>query len=706
MRLLLKTLLRWLFKMKLVGLEKMSFTGPTIVLPNHVSFLDAIFLYAFLPSGICFVINTGIAGKLGFFLKYIDHITVDPLNPYSLKTIVSIIKKGKTIVIFPEGRITTTGSLMKIYSGIGFIAQKTGAAIYPVIFLGLQYSKKSYITDKVKSTWFPAVTMYADDMIHLVVSGDQSAKIQKQEMSDEILTVMQNAMFKAKQYGETDINLFNELLQAGQLHGMNKVMAEDINGRITYKKTMISSYVLGRKLGMALDKEEIVGVLLPNSIGHVVTLFGLCYSNKTPAILNFSAGIQNNLDCGETAGIKTILTSRAFVEKAKFEEYISQLATRFSIIYLEDIKKTISTTDKIRGAVKYLYKKKATVTTSDQLILFTSGSESKPKGVVLKQSSIKANVNQISCVIDYTQRDKMLNVLPMFHSFGLTAGTLLPIMGGMEVFLYPSPLHYKVIPEVAYDRNVTILLGTPTFLMGYGKHANHYDFYSLRYALAGGEKLKDEVRILWQEKFGIRIFEGYGTTEMSPVISLNTPLFNRIGTVGKFLPGLEWRTETVDGVLTGGNLLVKGPNAMTGYLLHGKGFVPAEEWYNCGDIIEVDKDDFITIKSRLKRFAKISGEMVSLDAVERAAEQCFHTDKNATVNVADEKKGERIILYTLYKAATKQLLREYLSQSKQSMMMMPAEIYIVDNLPLLGSGKVDYVMLKAMSAKESAQDYV
>lgn len=704
MRVLLKILLRWIFKTKIVGFEKMCFTGPTIILPNHVSFLDAIFLYAFLPQGICFVINTAIAKKLGIFIKYIDHITVDPLNPYSLKTIVGIIKMGKIVVIFPEGRITTTGSLMKVYSGIGFIAQKTGAAIYPVIFSGLQYSKVSYITDKVKSTWFPAVSMYVDDMIHLKSSRDQNIKMQKQEMSDEILTIMQNTMFKAKQYGETNINLFNELLQAGKLHGMNKVMAEDLNGTITYKKTIIGSYILGQKFRTLLHDEKAVGVLLPNSIGHVVTLFGLFYSNKTPAIFNFSAGIQNNLDCGETAGIKTILTSRVFVEKAKFEEYVSQLATKFSIVYLEDVKKTVAFTDKITGLVKYLCKKKAIAQGNDQLILFTSGSESKPKGVVLQHSSIKANLDQISCVIDYTSRDKMMNALPMFHSFGLTAGTLLPIVGGMEVFLYPSPLHYKVIPEVAYDRNVTILLGTPTFLMGYGKHAHNYDFYSVRYALAGGEKLKDEVRTLWQEKFGIRIFEGYGTTEMSPVISLNTPLFNRIDTVGKFLPGLEWKTEIVDGILTGGNLLVKGASAMTGYLLHGKGFVPAEEWYNCGDIVKVDEDGFITIKSRLKRFAKISGEMVSLDAVERAVEQCFNTDKNAAINVSDEKKGERIILYTLHKAATKQLLREYFSQSKQSMMMMPSEIYIVDNLPLLGSGKVDYVTLKGMNAKESAED--
>lgn len=641
LRYLLRILLRLLFKAKVIGFKEMRFDGPTIVLPNHVSFLDAVFLYAYLPSTICYVINTDIAEKLRFYLQFINHIKIDPLNPYSLKKILAVLKAGKPLVIFPEGRITRTGSLMKIYSGIGFIAFRTNAAIYPVIFSGLEYSKFSRIQDKVRSKWFPEVLMYADKVIHLESGGSKSIRLQKREIGDKIRTILENTMFKAKEYTQIEINLFNELLLAGKTHGMNKMMAEDSSGKITYRKTIISSYVLASAFRTALASDERVGVLLPNSIGHVVTLFALCYANKTPAILNFSAGIQNNLDCGETAGIKTILTSRTFVEKANFQSYVSQLAAKFTILYLEDLKSTLSGTDKLSGLFSYFVRKKASPIGNREIILFTSGSESKPKGVVLAHSSIRANIHQISCVIDYTHRDKMLNALPMFHSFGLTAGTLLPIMEGMEVFLYPSPLHYKIIPEIAYDRNVTILLGTPTFLMGYGRYAHNYDFYNVRFVLAGGEKLKDDVRNLWNEKFGIRIFEGYGTTEMSPVLSFNTPMFNRRGTVGKILPGIEWRLEAVEGIEEGGNLFVKGPNAMKGYLLHGKGFVPSEEWYNCGDVVAIDKEGFITIKSRLKRFAKISGEMISLDAVEKVAESCFATDKNAAINISDTKKVKR-----------------------------------------------------------------
>lgn len=698
MRTLLQWLLQLLFKTKVVGREELSFEGPSIVLPNHVSFLDAIFLYAYLPKGTCFVVNTEIAKQIHFVLRWVNHITVDPLNPYSLKKIISVVKAGTPVVLFPEGRITTTGNLMKVYSGVGLIALKTSATLYPVIFLGPERSKMSRIQDKVKSQWLPSMYIYIDQKRKLTISATQNVRKQKQESSDRILDILQQGMFRARQEQEQRVNLFDKLLDAKGIHGCSKVMAEDINGSITYRRGIMGSYVLAGKLRPVLMQQENIGVLLPNSIGHLITLFALFYLGKTPAILNFSAGAENNVDCSETAGVKTILTSRVFIEKGHFEELAAKLATQFQIVYLEDLKEQMNWVDKISGLIKYL--RGAESAGEAGVILFTSGSESKPKGVLLRQGNIIANINQISSVIDYTHRDKMLNALPMFHSFGLTAGTLLPVLNGVEVFLYPSPLHYKIVPEIAYDRNATLLLGTPTFLHGYAKYAHHYDFYSLRYVLAGGEKLRDEVRQIWQEKFGIRIFEGYGTTETAPVLSINTPLFNRFGTVGKFLPGIEWRTEEVPGIEEGGNLFVKGPNVMAGYLLYGKGFVPAPEWYDCGDVVSIDQQGFISIRSRLKRFAKVSGEMVSLDAVERTAEKCFGTNRNAAINLPDPKKGEKIVLYTMDKNASKQMLREFMSQTKQSMLAMPGEIFIVDKLPLLGTGKTDYVTLKSMAADE------
>ncbi|HWQ60834.1 MAG TPA: AMP-binding protein, partial [Negativicutes bacterium] len=571
--------------------------------------------------------------------------------------------------------------------------------LHPVIFLGPERSKLSRINAKVKSFWFPGVTIFAAAPTRLTVSAERSFRQQKKEVGDKLLAMLQHALFRARQHRDAGANLFDRFLAAVALHGAGKKMAADIGGTVTYRKAAVGSYVLGGKLKELLAGEPRAGVLLPNSIGHVVTLLALFSAGKSPAVINFSAGADNNIECCETAGIKTILTSRAFVEKAKFADYIGRLAERLRVVYLEDVSGAVTVADKLTGVVKYLCRTRA-VAAPARVILFTSGSESKPKGVVLRHANILANINQAAAVFDFTHQDKMLNALPMFHSFGLTVGTLLPILEGIEVFLYPTPLHYKIIPELAYDGNATMLLGTPTFLAGYARYAHPYDFYRLRFVLAGGEKLKDEVRRTWQEKFGLRILEGYGTTETAPVLSINTPLFYRQGTVGRFLPGVEWRLEPVPGVVAGGNLLVKGPNVMEGYLLAGKGFVPAAEWYDCGDVVSVDGDGFVTIEARLKRFAKISGEMVSLDAVEQAAQKCFGTEKAAAVSLPDAKKGEKIVLYVVARGASKQAMREYMSAARQSMLALPAAVSAVDRLPLLGNGKTDYVALRAAALRD------
>ncbi|HWR55256.1 MAG TPA: AMP-binding protein [Negativicutes bacterium] len=704
MRTVLKLICKYLFKLRIANLALLSFQGPTIILPNHVSFLDAVILYLFLPEDVYFVVNTAIAQRFAVFLKGRNCIAIDPLNPYSLKRIIEVVRNNHPVVLFPEGRITTTGGLMKVYNGVGFIALKTHATLYPLIFLGPERSKLSRIKDKVRSRWFPAVQLFVDRPVQLAVHREKSFKAQKLEIRDKILRALQNALFHAKQHFREADNLFDLLLMTGEKYGMRSVIAEDISGRSSYKRLLTGSYVLAEKLRLPLESEGRVGILLPNSLGHLATLFALFYLGKTPAIFNFSAGLQNNLDYVETAALKTVITSRLFVTKAGFQDLVDRLEQKCRVLYLEDIRDSVTVTEKFRGILQYWRRARARYQQPPQLILFTSGSESRPKGVMLSHASIMANINQISCVIDYTPKDRLLNALPMFHSFGLTAGTLLPLMSGVPVFLYPSPLHYKIIPELAYDRNATILLGTPTFLAGYAKYAGDYDFYSMRYVIAGGEKLKDEVRSAWQEKFGLRILEGYGTTETGPVLSLNTPLFYRKGSVGKFLPDIEWKLAEVEGINEGGNLLVKGPNVMDGYFLYQQGFVPRNEWYDCGDIVTVDAEQFITIRSRVKRFAKISGEMVSLDMVEQLARQCFGTEKNAAISVPDDRKGEKIILYTTKKEAQKQQLREYIGQARQNMLVMPAEVIVLEKLPLLGSGKTDYVTLKADALKERETD--
>lgn len=264
------------------------------------------------------------------------------------------------------------------------------------------------------------------------------------------------------------------------------------------------------------------------------------------------------------------------------------------------------------------------------VVLFTSGSEGKPKGVALSHHALLSNIAQIRSVINFSPEDKVLNALPIFHSFGLTGGALLPLMTGMNLFLflYPTPLHYRMIPEIFYDRGRSVLFGTGTFLAHDAKFANPYDFYRLHYVVAGAEKLSKEVRELWTEKFGIRILEGYGATEAAPVLAVNTPMAYRDGTVAQFLPCIKHRLIPVDGIETGGMLHVRGPNLMSGYYLFdapGKLQAPSSElgegWYETGDMVAIDDDGFVSIVGRVKRFAKVAGEMVSLEQVEKIARQ-------------------------------------------------------------------------------------
>lgn len=690
----LKMILLLWFRPRIHGVNKIDLTKPSLIIPNHVSLLDAVLLSFCLPKKATFVVNTEIAKRFAFFLRFRKHIAIDPLNPYSIRHMLRVIRKGETLVIFPEGRITTTGGLMKIYSGVGYLAMRTGATVYPIAINGLERSLFSYLQGKLRCSLFPAVTMTVGTPFTIDRDENRSMREQKASANDLILRTMQEELFHSRM--KQNVNLFDEVLAAARLNGPKMEIAKDLTSAINYRTLLIGSYLLGNKLQQPLRGRAAVGVFLPNSVGHLVTLLALFCVGKTPAILNFSLGIRSLLDCCETAHLDTILTSRAFIEKGKLEPIIAGLSPSVQIIYLEDLKASATAFDKLAALAAYVTKRKAAPSTNE-LILFTSGSESKPKGVVLTHTNLYANIQQVTSMIDITSRDKFFNALPMFHSFGLTAGTLLPVIKGIPVYLYPSPLHYKAIAELVYDQNATILFGTSTFMAGYGRMAHPYNFYSLRYVFAGAEKLKDDVRKLWMDKFGVRIFEGYGATETAPILALNTPLANKPGTVGRLVPGMSYRLDPVAGIDEGGELLVKGPNVMKGYLIHGKGFVPAGEWYRTGDLVTADKEGFLRIQSRLKRFAKIGGEMVSLNLVEELAMQCFGHSDFAAITVNDQRKGERVLLFTTDETVQLNQLRAYLTEKQYSPLLIPGTMQVIKALPLLGSGKTDYVSLKQLA---------
>jgi acyl-[acyl-carrier-protein]-phospholipid O-acyltransferase / long-chain-fatty-acid--[acyl-carrier-protein] ligase len=497
---------------------------------------------------------------------------------------------------------------------------------------------------------------------------------------------------------QTRTTLFGALLDARDRFGRAKAALEDPERQpLTYGRLVLGAMVLGRKLLHHTRTGERVGVLLPNVQGLPVVLFGLSAFGRVPAMLNFTAGVKNLRAACEIAELRTVLTSRRFVDQAKLEEVVAAIGGTSRILWLEDVRPTITSLDKARGllesfAARWVHSRAGVRPDDPAVVLFTSGSEGVPKAVVLSHANLVANARQIKAHAGEVlgPDDTFFNPLPMFHSFGLTGGLLTPLLNGMKTVLYPSPLHYRQVPKLIGATGATILLATDTFLQGYARAAEEGDLASVRYVIAGAERVKDETRRLW-DRYGTTILEGYGATECSPVIACNLPEDNRPGTVGPFLPGMEWRLDAVEGIKEGGRLWVRGPNVMKGYLdpqAPGGLAVPQEGWHDTGDIVTVE-DGFITIRGRAKRFAKIGGEMVSLAAVEAMVQGLWPEFNHVVVTLPDARKGEQIILVTDKPAADRDALLAFAKKQGFADLWVPKGI-LVAGIPVLGNGKIDH----------------
>lgn len=713
---LVKAILIWvlktLYRVKVEGIENYEKAGNRVVIvANHTSFLDAALLAAFLPDKVTYAIDTLTAKKwwIRGFLSLVDAYPINPTNPMALKSLIELVKQDKRIVIFPEGRLTVTGALMKIYEGPGLIADKAQAKLLPIRITGASYTPFSRLRGKVRIRLFPTITLTIFPAKTIEVPPTLKGKKRRHYIGNELYDVMTEAMFEGSDYQQT---LFTSLLDARGTHGRHYKIVEDIErAPLSYQQFVMRSFILGGVIAKSTQPGENVGVLLPNMVSTVLTFFGMQAYGRVPVMLNFSTGIKNVVAACETALVKTVYTSERFIRLAKLDEMVSALKGKgIQVIYLENLRSEVNFFAKLKGffqaqfprtAYKLInYKKEnreALNPDSAAVILFTSGSEGTPKGVVLSHCNLQANRMQLSACIDFTSNDIVLNALPLFHSFGLTGGMLLPLLSGVKVFFYPSPLHYRIVPELSYDINATILFGTDTFLSGYAKHAHPYDFYSIRYVFAGAEKLREETRLVWSQKFGVRIFEGYGASETSPVIATNIPLKNKPGTVGRFLPGISYQIKPIAGIEKGGELLVSGPNIMKGYLLANHPGVlkpPVGGWYETGDIVSIDEAGFVTILGRIKRFAKIGGEMVSLTMVEAEVAKLWPEYQHAVVSLPDERKGEQLVLVTTNPTATREELVAFAKANHIGEIMMPKKIVIIKTMPLLGTGKVDYNKVK------------
>ena len=697
----LSIIYRTLFRIEVKGIDNLNKAGPNVIIAlNHVSFLDAGLALALRDRKPVFAIDIGIAKRWWVrpFVKLTNAMPLDPMKPMAVRSLIDAVKAGNALIIFPEGRITVTGSLMKVYDGAAMIADKSAAEIVPVRIEGLEQTPFSRLSKaQVRRKWFPKVKVTILEPVKLTVDPELKGRKRRLAAGAALYGIMSDLVFRTT---STDRTVLQAVIQAAETHGRNRVAVEDpVTGELTYKRLLAGAAILGAKLMPLAPEGRAMGVMLPNANGAVVTILGLMSAGRVPAMINFTSGAANILAACKAAQIDIILSSRTFVEKGKLTNLIAAIEKVVKIVYLEDVRATITAGDKIRGLLNANKPLVARKPDDWAAILFTSGSEGVPKGVVLSHRNMLANAAQAAARIDFGREDKVFNVLPVFHSFGLTVGMILPLVSGVRVYLYPSPLHYRTVAELIYAVNATVMFGTDTFLNGYARVAHPYDFRSLRYIIAGAEPVKETTRRTYMEKFGVRIFEGYGVTETAPALALNTPMFNKFGTVGRILPGMEARLEKVEGVDEGGRLYVRGPNVMLGYLkVENPGVLepPPEGWHDTGDIVTIDEQGFVAIKGRAKRFAKIGGEMISLAAVEALAWELWPNAPSAVMAVPDPRKGERLILVTQQKDATRADIQAFAKAKHASDLMIPAEVWVLDKLPALGTGKVDMMAVAAL----------
>lgn len=706
-----KGLFKLFYRVEVRGLEnytKAKQDGrPILIIANHVSLLDGPLIDLFIPGRTTFMVDKKqVYGWKKWILKLVDYFTVDMFSPYAIKDMIKALENGKQCMIFPEGRITTTGSLMKVYEGPAVVADKTNAAVLPVYIDGAQFSKFSYLDGTkfawVKRRWFPKITLSVQPPTEFKAPAQLNAHQKHAWLQNKLYLLMRDMAFYARFQPKS---LFAAMCESVNFFGGKSVCVDDINQTaLTRKRLKVGAKVMGSALEKHIAGEKRVGVLLPNVAALPVTWFALQAYGHVPAMLNFTVGHGPMRFACQTAEIKTILTSRKFVEAMEFDALIEALSEKFKVIFLEDIREEIGLFSKLLGLLRADSSLPGYQTVADEeaVVLFTSGSEGAPKGVVLTHACLQANIEQVSAMLSLLPEETIFNALPTFHSFGMTAGMLWPILKGAKVFLYPSPLHYQVIPEMVYQMNAKIMFGTDTFFTGYARKAHPYDFYSLRALVAGAERLRPETRQLYADKFGKTIYEGYGVTETSPVLAVNIPQSHKVGTVGQFIPAVEYRLEPVEGIDEGGRLWVKGPNVMKGYLFNERPGVlvpPEHGWHDTGDIVKLDDEGFVSILGRAKRFAKIAGEMVSLTAVENFISRYAPEGHHAVVSVPDPKRGEQLVLVTDDENMSRHVLKEAAKYAGVAETMVPKTVILVEQVPILGTGKTNYPAVQKIAER-------
>ena len=699
-RLLSRIVARLLFRLRIHGDRVLDTPGPVLLIPNHVSWFDWWLVGLCVGEDWRFVTSSTRANSHWIFrFMMVNRYTfpVDHASPFSVKEMATFLQGGGRLILFAEGRLTETGCLMKLFEGTGFLLHKTDARL---ILCHLRNAHRlPWSRHPGWKQLFPRMSVHFSDVLEAPVGTFRGSSDIREALTRWLRERMIEQQFRVEmEHGHGDV--LTEIASKAR-ERPRTVVLEDVTGqRLKHRMVMVGAEVLGWRFRRLLDPaRERVGVLLPNVNGTPVTLLALWRIGRIPAVLNYSSGVPLMLTCSELAGVRQVITSRLFLAKAKLDVAPME-AAGIEFIYLEDIRKNIPGLAKLGVLLRHrlAFGQARFNIPGDRtaVILFTSGSEGVPKGVELTHRNILANLRQLFAAVDVTDTDTLFNCLPMFHSFGLVVGTLLPLCRGIRTTVFPSPLQYRLVPTAVYNSNATMFLSTNTFLNGYARKAHPYDFRNVRYLLAGAEKVQQATADTWARRFGVRITEAYGVTECAPALCANTKADNRFGSVGRLLPGLDYRLEPVDGVEEAGRLFVRGPNVMKGYLNAdaNAAFQALDGWYDTGDIIHVDADGYFWVRGRAKRFAKVSGEMVSLTAVEDALAGAFpqHGEECevAVVAVPDADKGEKLIAVTNEQALQLAEVRDAITAAGMTNLCTPRDLRVVEELPKLGTGKLNH----------------
>jgi acyl-[acyl-carrier-protein]-phospholipid O-acyltransferase/long-chain-fatty-acid--[acyl-carrier-protein] ligase len=709
-----------LYRIRIVGENNIPLRGPALLVSNHVSFVDALLIGASVPRFIRFMLDREYYDIrwLNWLFRLMKSIPISVSKPrdivHALQSARKELEQGQVVCIFAEGAITRLGHILPFKRGFEKIVEGTNFPIIPVHLDQLwgsifSFKEGRFFWKRPKLTPYPVTVSFGAPL-------PSTATVP--EVRQAVLELESQAFDYRR---ATQGLLHTRFIRTAKRHWFSFCLADTTGIELSFGKALIGSMLLGRWLRQHAANDSTIGIVLPASAGGALTNIAVFLAGKVPVNLNFTAGQEAMNTAIQQCGINRIITSRLFLSKANVPEIPG-------MVFLEEIRKSFTPLRKLLTFISAFFLpsrvlehrySKSQKNRELATIIFSSGSTGTPKGVMLSHRNILANIESVCQVIHFSRSDKVMGVLPFFHSFGFSISLWLPLIVGFGAVYHPNPMDAKTIGETVQKYRATILISTPTFYAGYMRRCTAEEFATLRYVIAGAEKLRQQIREGFKEKYGMELLEGYGCTELAPVVSVNLPdvveapepqTGHKPGTVGHPIPGVAVKAVDPD---TGhslppgqeGMLIANGANRMLGYL--GQPELTEQSlrdgWYVTGDIGSLDEDGFITITDRISRFSKIGGEMVPHMVIEEAINKLLGEAASVVTAVPDEQRGEKLIAFYTRNGMAADELWEKLNQSDLPKLWIPKRdnIYSIDSIPVLGSGKIDLKNVKRLAVQKA-----